>query len=100
MNWNLFGLACKDFILNHVNKIFISCFRFTKILDKSSPQSQMVLSSAKLQISLFSINTKILFIKTLNKRGPKVDPWGTSLLISFHKLYNEPNFTLCLLDVN
>ena len=38
MNWNLPGLAWKKFILNHVNKIFISCFRFSKIFDNSSPQ--------------------------------------------------------------
>ena len=32
VNWNLPGFACKEFILNHVNKIFISCYRFSNII--------------------------------------------------------------------
>ena len=67
------------------NKLLILCFRFSKIFDESLPQSQMVLSSAKLQIS---INVNISLIKALNNRAPKIDHCGTPLLISFHKLYN------------
>ena len=47
----------------------------------------MVLSLAKLQISVFSINIEISLIKAaLSNRGHKIDPSGTPLLISFQIL--------------
>ena len=42
---------------------------------------------------------KISLIKTLNSGSPKVEPWGTPLLISFHKVNVEPIFTLYLREV-
>ena len=37
----------------------------------------MVLSFAKLQISVFSVNRNILFKKILNNKVPRIDPCGT-----------------------
>ena len=34
--------------------------------------------------------------KMLNKRGPKIDPWGTLCKISSHELYAEFILVLCL----
>ena len=34
--------------------------------------------------------------KMLNKRGPKIDPWGTPNKISSHELYAEFILVLCL----
>ena len=38
---------------------------------------ESVLSSAKLQISLFSTSKKISLMKILNNSGPSTDPCGT-----------------------
>ena len=55
----------------------------------------MVLSSAKLQILAFSIKRKISLINMLNNNGPKIEPCGTPLTISYQSLYEEPIFVLC-----
>ena len=31
----------------------------------------------------------------LNNNGPKIEPWGTPLIISYQSLYEEPIFVLC-----
>ena len=41
----------------------------------------MALSSAKLQIFVFSIKRKRSLINMLNKNGPKIEPCGTPLII-------------------
>ena len=55
----------------------------------------MVLSSAKLQIFVFSIKRKRSLINMLNNNGPKIEPCGTPLIISYQSLYEEPIFVLC-----
>ena len=61
----------------------------------------MVLSSAKLQIFVFSMKRKrSLIIRSLNKRSlnnnrSKIEPCGTPLTISYQSLYEEPIFVLC-----
>ena len=55
----------------------------------------MVLSSAKLQIFVFSIKRKRSLINMFNNNGPKIQPCGTPLTISYQSLYEEPIFVLC-----
>ena len=55
----------------------------------------MVLSSAKLQIFVFSIKRKRSLINMLNNNGPRTEPCGTPLTISYQSLYEEPIFVLC-----
>ena len=50
----------------------------------------IVLSSAKLQISDFSTKTKILLMNILNINGPNIEPCGIPWQISNHLLYEEP----------
>ena len=54
MNWNLHGLVSKEFILNHVNEIFISCFRFS--INQSIIYTD---SSSKEVLDFFNILTGI-----------------------------------------
>ena len=44
----------------------------------------MVLSSAKLQIFVFSIKIKRSLINMLNNNGPKIEPCGTPLFHTNH----------------
>ena len=55
----------------------------------------MVLSSAKLQVFVFSIKRKKSLINMLNNNGPKIEPCGTTLTISYQSLYEEPIFVVC-----
>ena len=55
----------------------------------------MALPSAKLQIFVFSIKIKRSLINMLNNNGPKIEPCGTPLTISYQSLYEEPVFVLC-----
>ena len=55
----------------------------------------MILSSAKLQIFVFSIKRKRSLINMLNNNGSKIEPCGTPLTISYQSLYEEPIFVLC-----
>ena len=52
----------------------------------------MVVSSAKLQASVFSMKTK-LFMKKLNKIGGNIDPCRKFLRISRYELKVAPIFT-------
>ena len=55
----------------------------------------MILSSAKLQIFVFSIKRKRSLINMLNNNGSKIEPCGTPLTISYQSLYEELIFVLC-----
>ena len=35
------------------------------------------------------------FMNILKRRGPRIDPCGTTVLISHHELKDEPIFVLC-----
>ena len=62
--------------------------------DKLRLDLYRVLSSAKLQMSVFSINIMRSLIKTLNIRGSRIEPWGIPVKISIHLLIPDPIFTL------
>ena len=53
----------------------------------------MVVSSAKLQTSVFLMKKIRSFMKRLNKIGPNIDPFGTFLRISRYELKAAPIFT-------
>ena len=53
-----------------------------------------VLSSAKLQMSDFSINIMRSLIKILNAKGLRIEPLGTPVKISIGSLMADPIFTL------
>ena len=54
----------------------------------------MVLSSAKLQIFVFSIKRKRSLINMLNNNGSNIKPCGTPQTISYQSLYEKPTCVL------
>ena len=68
------GLAFNEFNLNQFNILFVSKIKFYLISVNLFPHEYKVLSSAKLQISDYSIIMNILLINTLKKIGPNIDP--------------------------
>ena len=62
IRWNFHQFVRSEFKLNHLKRIFISWSRLFKITKRLSPQEYIVLSSAKLQLSDFPINKKMLLI--------------------------------------
>ena len=53
----------------------------------------MVVSSVKLQTSVFFMKNVRSFMKTLNKIGRNIDPYGIFLRISRNELKVAPIFT-------
>ena len=96
MNWNFPGLAIIWLSLNHFNAIFRSDWRFSITSFTDLAQLYMVLSSAKLQISVFSTNHNISFKKILKSNGPRIEPCGTPRRIFNHELKVESSLTLCV----
>ena len=58
-----------------------------------------MLSSAKLRTSDFFTEKDKSLINILNKRGPRIYPCGTPVLISHQKLHDEPILVPCFLRV-
>ena len=73
----------------------MSCSKQYSTTDKLRLDLYKVLSSAKLQMSDFSINITSSLIKILNMRGPRTEPWGMPVKISIHSLMADPIYTLC-----
>ena len=74
-----------ELVLNQYKSLLALCTRFSDTLFKFAPQEYKVLSSAKLQISDFSMTKNRSFINMLNK-GPSIEPCGIPCLISDHSL--------------
>ena len=68
------GLAFNEFSLNQFNIPFVSKIRFSLISVNHSSREYKVLSSAKFEISDYSIMMNMSLINILNKIGPKIDP--------------------------
>ena len=77
MNWSFPGLAIIWLFSNQFNAIFKSDWRFSITFFTDLAQLYMVLLSAKLQMSVFSINRNMSFKKILKNNGPRTDPCGT-----------------------
>ena len=69
------------------------------ILGGSLPHEYIVLSSAKLQISDFSLKKKISLMNILNNNAPNIESCDIPSQISDHLLYKEPTLVLCLLKL-
>ena len=63
-------------------------------LGRLFPHDYIVLLSAKLQISAFPTNNKILLMNILNNNGLNIEPCGILRQISDHLLYEEPALVL------
>ena len=72
----------------------MSCSKQFSTTDMLGLDLYKVLSSATLQMPVFSINVMRLLIKILNMRGPRIEPWGIPVKISIHSLIADPIFTL------
>ena len=92
INWNFPGFAFIEFLLNQVKTLFRSVSRFPNTISNSLLELYKVLLSAKLRTSDNVITKNKLFINVLKSKGPKIEPWGTRLIISYQKLYEEPIF--------
>ena len=86
MNRNFSGFAFMKLVFNQYKSLLASCFRFSNTVFKFAPQEYKVLSSAKLQISDFSMTKNKSFINMLNNKGPSMEPCGIPCLISDHLL--------------
>ena len=73
----------------------MSCFKQFSTTDRLGLDLYKVLSSAKMQMSVFSMNIMRSLIKILNMRGARIEPWGIPVKISIHSLIADPIFTLC-----
>ena len=94
MDWNFPGLAIICLSSNHFNAIFRSDWRFSITTLTNLAQLYMVLSSAKLEISVFLTNYNMSFKKILKSNGPRIDTFGTLRRIFNHKLKVESSLTL------
>ena len=62
INWNFSGFVFMELVLNQYKILLASCFRFSNTVFKFAPQEYKVLSSAKSQISDYSMTKNKLFI--------------------------------------
>ena len=84
MNSNFSGFAFMELVLNQYKSLLALCSTFSDTLFKFATQEYKVLSSAKLQISDFSMKKNRSFINMLNNRGSSMEPCGIPCLISDH----------------
>ena len=82
----LFWVCFMELILNQYKSLLASCSRFSNTVFKFAPQEHKVLSSAKLQISDFSMAKNRSLINMLNNKGPSMETCGIPCLISDHLL--------------
>ena len=59
----------------------MSCSKQFSTTDRLGLDLYKVLWSAKLQMSVFSINIMRSLIKILNMRGPRIEPWGIPVIL-------------------
>ena len=93
---NFPGFAFIEFLMNQVKTLFRSVSRFPNTISNSLLELYKVLLSAKLRTSDNVITKNKSFVNVLKSKGPKIEPWGTRLIISYQKLYEEPIFFLYL----
>ena len=63
------------------------------------PQKRVLLSSANLHTSDFFMEKNKSLTNILHKRGPRIGPCGTAVLISHQELNHEPVLVCCFLQV-
>lgn len=82
MNRNLSGFRFNEFTLKHFRIHLISSLKLCNISPNIFPQGLNVLSSAKLNMSDFETQNSISFIKMLNNKGLRTDPYSIPQIIS------------------
>ena len=97
MDLNLSGFTTIMFSLNHCTAFSDLDVKFLINPSRNFSEHEIVLSSAKLCNSAFSIQSKTPLMKMLKRMGPKIDPCGTPN----NKTYKAINvlfiFTFCFL---
>ena len=99
INWNFPGLALREIILNLSITLLRSLLRLIKARSKLLSPQKRVLSSPNLHTFDFFMEKNKSLINILNKRGTKIDPCGTPILISHQELNDEPIFVCCFQQV-
>ena len=87
------GSAFNELTLNQFKTIVMSCCKQFSTIDRLGLDLYKLLSSAKLQMSDFSINIMRSLMKILNMRGPRIEPLGIPVKVSIHSLIADPIFT-------
>ena len=95
INWSFLGLGYIELILNQFNKIFMSCYKSSKMISKTLSHLYILLSLAKLHRFVPSRKRKRSMINKLNNSEPKIDPCGTPLIMSYQLLHKEFTFVHC-----
>ena len=93
------GLAFIELILNHSNPPLRSHLRLQNTFPRFLLRLYSVLSSTKLQTFDFVIESNKSLINILQIRGPRIEPCGTPVLMSYLLYYEviaESILILCL----
>ena len=77
------GLGFIELILNQFNRIFMPCFKSSKMISKTLSYLHIVLPSAKLHMFVRSRKSKRSLLNKFNNSGPKIDPCSTPLIMSY-----------------
>ena len=78
---HLSKFSTRKLLKNHSPKIKKSFWSFQVTSSNVLPNVNKVLSSASSQTFELSANKKMSLIKILKRRGPRKEPWGTSVVI-------------------
>ena len=78
--------STRKFLKNHLPKIEKSLCSFLLTSSKVLPNATKVLSSAKLQTFKLWMNRKTSLITIWKRKGPRIEPWGTPVVISWKLL--------------
>ena len=97
MKWHLSGLTLIWLSANYWKRVFEALCNSKMTSSKSLPTKKVVLLSAWLGKSASFIMKNKSHKNMLNKRSPKIDPWGTPNKISSHELNSKFIFVLCFL---
>ena len=89
------GLAFIELTLNQFKTIEMSCSKQFRTTERFGLDLYKVLSSGKLQISVFSIKIRRSLMKISNMRGPRIETWGIPVKIPIDLLLADPIFTFC-----
>ena len=87
MAWNLSGFTVIMFSLNHYSAFPDSDFKLLINSSRDFSVHEIVLPSAKLCNSAFSIQSKRLLVKMLKRMKPKIDPPETPDNATWKTLY-------------
>ena len=73
----------------------MSCSKQLSTTDRLGLDFYKIFHPQSCKCQFFSINIMRWFIKILNMRGPRTEPWGITVKISIHLLIADSTFTRC-----